>query len=294
VNPLGQSLGTRLVEQIAPRLFTAAFAFWAGGLLALWTAGYGRELAGRLSVLPVVLQLVWLAAAVALVTGSAIVAELLTLPVLRFLEGYWVISRPLRLLAVRRMKRSDERLQMLSGKQMRGEIKHPQQLAAAELRAHDFPAPDSVMPTRLGNILRAAEDRPRHVYGLDPVVCWPHLWLSLDKETQQELAQSRRDLDGAARLWLWFLLFAAWSWAAWWAPLVALAGCAVTYYGAMLARARGYGALVQAAFDLHRRKIYEGLGWPFPQSPEEEAMCGLSVTNFLWRGTVPPAMRFTP
>ncbi|MGH8967537.1 MAG: hypothetical protein ACRDXB_19730, partial [Actinomycetes bacterium] len=115
MNPLGQSLGTRLVDQLAPRLFTAAFAFWAGGLLALWTAGYGRSWSGWLSTLPTVLQLVWLAAVVALVVGSAIVAELLTLPVVRFLEGYWIVSRPLRSFALRRVKRVEQRLQTLSG-----------------------------------------------------------------------------------------------------------------------------------------------------------------------------------
>jgi len=49
-------------------------------------------------------------------------------------------------------------------------------------------------------VLRAAEDRPRDRYGLDPVVCWPHLWLTLEKETQQELASSRKELDDGARL----------------------------------------------------------------------------------------------
>ncbi|MGH8967538.1 MAG: hypothetical protein ACRDXB_19735, partial [Actinomycetes bacterium] len=175
----------------------------------------------------------------------------------------------------------------------RGELKDRHKLMAAEQQAHDLPPEGSVMPTRLGNILRAAEDRPRDRYGLDPVVCWPHLWLSLDKETQQELAQSRKELDGAARLWLWFLLFASWSWAAWWAPVVAVAGCAATYYGAILARARGYGALMQAAFDLHRRKIYEALGWPFPEDPDDERTSGESVTTYLWRGIAPPGTRFT-
>jgi len=199
----------------------------------------------------------------------------------------------LRSLALRRLKRAEERLQELSGKAFRGQPVDERALAAVEQRLHDLPAAASVMPTRLGNILRAAEDRPRDRYGLDPVVCWPHLWLSLEQETQQELAQSRKELDDGARLWLWFLVFAAWTWTAWWAPLVTVLGCTAAYYGTMLTKARSYGLLMQAAFDLYRRRIYLALNWPFPEDPDEERGSGESVTAYLWRGIAPARNRFT-
>lgn len=293
MNPLGQSLGTKLVDQLAPRVLTPAFAFWAGGALVVWTAGYGRSWFDGLRTLSTAQQLVLLAGVLALIAGSAVVAEYLTLAVLRFLEGHWVITRPLRGLQKRRLNRLENRLQVLSGKAFRGDLTASRKLTAVEQRLHDMPARPSLLPTRLGNILRAAEDRPRDRHGLDPVACWPHLWLSLDKEVQQELTQSRRALDDGARLWLWSLLFASWTWAWWWAPVVTVVGCAGSYYGVLLARARAYGQLMQAAFDLYRWRIYEALKWPVPEEPDEERETGEAVTTYLWRGIAPPGTRYT-
>ncbi|MET7424247.1 hypothetical protein [Dactylosporangium sp. NPDC005555] len=293
MNPFGLTVGNRLAEQLVPRLLTPAFAFWAGGLLALWTPARGHRWSERIGALSGVEQVALLAAAVSLIAGSAVVAELLTLPVLRLLEGYGPLTRAPRRFQRRRYEDADAQLQALSGRAFRGEPVDPLRLAAAEQRLHDFPGVDRIMPTRLGNILRAAEDRPAERYGLDPVICWPHLWLALDKDVQLELTEARRSLDDAARLWLWFLLFSAWTWTAWWAPLVSVAGCVVTYHAAMLGRARAYGQLLQAAFDLHRHLIYAALRWPVPESPDRERAGGEAVTTYLWRGIAPPGMRFT-
>jgi hypothetical protein len=293
VNALGQSFGGKLLDQLAPRVLTPAFAFWAGAVVAVWAAGYGRSWIEGLGTLTTMEQLALLVAALSLIAASAVVAEHLTQPVLRFLEGYWVISRPLRSLQLRRLARAENRLQVLSGKAFRGERLDRGQLAAVEQRLHDLPGAASVMPTRLGNILRAAENRVRDRYGLDPVVCWPHLWLCLDKGAQEELVGARKDLDDGARLWLWSLLFAVWTWATWWALLVSVVGCIASYYGVILNAARGYGQLMQAAFDLYRRRIYQGINWPHPVDPEEERGAGEAVTTYLWRGFAPPGIRFT-
>jgi len=213
--------------------------------------------------------------------------------VLRVLEGYWAISQPLRILKVRRLTQTEARLQKLSGMAFRSEPVDRQEQSTVEQRLHDLPAAAALMPTRLGNILRAAEDRIRDRYGLDPVVCWPHLWLCLDGEAQKELAGARQALDDSVRLWLWSLLFIVWTWAAWWVPIVTAIGCAASYYGVILARARGYAYVMQAAFDLNRRRIYEALNWPVPIDPRAEPLAGEAVTTYLWRGIAPPDARFT-
>lgn len=295
MNPLAQTFGGKLAEQLAPRVLTPALAFWAGGLLALWSSGHGRDWQDRLATLSTAAQLVTLAVALAVVAGSAVVAAQVTLPVLRLLEGYWPrpVARPFRRVAARRLARANQSLQSLSSRAFHGSLDDPGRLADVEARLHDLPAAGSLMPTRLGNILRAAEERPRVRYGLDPIVCWPHLWLVLDTDARQELAQARKDLDQAAQGWLWCLVFVAWTWVAWWAAAVTVVGCTVIYYGAILPRGRVYGALLQAAFDLHRRRLYEGLNWPMVDDPAAEPAAGAELTTYLWRGIAPPGIRFT-
>lgn len=78
------------------------------------------------------------------------------------------------------------------------------------------------MPTRLGNTLRAAEQRPLEKYGLDAIVCWSRLLLLLPDAVKQELNAARADLNTAARLWLWSLLFIIWSVWGWWATPLGL------------------------------------------------------------------------
>lgn len=75
--------------------------------------------------------------------------------------------------------------------------------------------------------------------------------------------------------------------------MVTVLSCAASYYGIILTRARSYGQLMQAAFDLNRRRIYQELNWPFPADPGEERAAGKSVTTYLWRGIAPPDTRFT-
>ena len=306
-----EGLGTNLAEQFVSRALGPVLVFWAGGLAAwtyrqLWGSirapGWRPALgpfAKTLQGLPVTAQIALLATVLAVLIGSSVAADRLTLPVLRLLEGYWpdLLARRLRRRHVERYAEAKAAARKLLVIQDSAGL---DPAAAARLgRLQDQlrrtpETPNLVMPTRLGNLLRGAEQRAAVKYGLDSVVCWPRLWLVLDDETRDSLTQARASLNSGARTWLWGALLAVWTVWAWWALPVAVAICLSAYYISMLSSAQVYGDLVEAAFDLHRAKLYRALRWPLPSSPEKERADGQAVTIYLSTGIAPAGLEFAP
>lgn len=142
------------------------------------------------------------------------------------------------------------------------------------------------MPTRLGNILRAAELRSSILYGLDAVICWPYLWLLLPDGIKKELIETRSELNVAAHIWLWSILFTGWSIWSWWAMVIGLLS-ALLVYRWMLSVAENYSAFVTASFDFYRKNIYEAMGWQKPDSLEDEKAAGEQLTQFILFGFAP-------
>ena len=58
------------------------------------------------------------------------------------------------------------------------------------------------------------------------------------------------------------------------------------------ARARSYGAVVEAAVDVHRTALYSALRWPLPATPADERADGAALTEYLWRGSDATAPNF--
>jgi hypothetical protein len=145
--------------------------------------------------------------------------------------------------------------------------------------------PDLYMPTRIGNILRAAETRPRDKYGLDSVAVWPRLWLALPDSTRQEITVARAAVDSAVAASIWgilFLIFIPWT------VLALPAGLALSAVAVLAwvpARAEVFGQLVVAAFDVHRTALYQQLRWPLPVSPQDERIQGKRLCSYLQKGS---------
>jgi hypothetical protein len=336
-------LGGELAKHWAARILTPAFAFWAAGLALVWWSehgdrvrdgGWAEELeatARPLEQLPTVAQVVLVVGALLLLAASALIAERLTLPLLKLLEGYW--SRPawLRDLLVsyrrRRRRRWATAVNELQRKEERGdltryemeELKHlgeadalgpedsereaelrrrQQSFGAAELAAlergraylRSSPRDDRfAMPTRLGDVLRAAELRPADKYGLDSVVCWYRLWVLLPTEIRTEIAETRLELDRAVRIFLWGALFIVWAPWLWWVAVpIAVVVPLLAYSFSMLSAAALFGDLSETAFDLHRMELYDALHLPRPSSAADEREHGKQLTGILWHGETDP------
>ena len=333
-------VGQELARHWVARVLTPAFAFWAGGLALVWWQANAAEVAARgwapallasgaaLGGLPVLAQGALVVGGLSLVAASAVVAERLTFPLLRLLEGYWTRPRWLhRWLVGRRRRRFEMVWNRTKALELRRRRRQRRPLTEAEedelqtLRTRPVPqrtdedrarlqqlgkraaltaqersqlgrdlewllttpSEDSLrMPTRLGDILRAAEHTPADRYGIDAVACWSALWLLLPAETRTELTQARAAMDAAVRSWLWGGLFLVWTPYSWWALLVGVVLPLLSYHFGILPRGVGFGQLLVTSFDLHRMKLYDALHLPRAASPEDErAAAGPRLTRAL-------------
>lgn len=297
-------VGGKLADRWAA-VATPALVFWLGGLLAYaYSRGGLSTVTHWLDGLSTPAQVGVLGASLLGVAASGVLVQRLTAPGLRFLEGYWPASFDrLRLRLIRRQVgragRDDAAWQKLAPIVLGGsEVPGPAQLSAfARLDQRRRRRPEQanlMMPTRVGNILRATELRPRDKYGLDAVVVWPRLWLVLPDSTRQELLSARAGLDGAVGATIWGVLFCVFSVWTPWCVLIGLVFATLAVTGWVPARAAGFGDLLEAAYDVHRLAVYQQLRWPLPRDPHHEHSQGERLTRYLWRGSDDDIPTFTP
>jgi hypothetical protein len=299
-----ESVGGKLADRWAA-VAAPAVVFWIGGL-ALWIRGGPgtsrlSEVGDWLDRQTVTVQIAALLGVLLAVAASTVVVERLTNPMFRLLEGYWPswAKWPRHLLVSRAQHKADDdnqKMQALWSRKGAGETltgDDQDRLAVLEVHYRHFPSTRTrFMPTRVGNIMRAAETRPDDKYGLDTVIVWPRLWLVMPDSTRQELLLSRQSLDSATSGVVWGLAFCLFAPLSWWAPLVGFAVAAGLLMWWVPARALVFADLLEAAYDVHRGELYKALRWPQPRTPQNEAQTGKDVTNYLWRGSKDPKPRF--
>jgi hypothetical protein len=226
-----------LADRWLGTLFTPAFVFWLGGGLAALQKFSWQAFEDFFTNLPEPLPIGLGVLALLVVAASGFVAQQFEFTVIRLLEGYWPRwCRPLSRYLVKRQKQRYKQLdQQWQDFNLRGLAtltpEERQDYIQIDLQLLEFPDAGRLLPTRLGNILRSAEDRCAQKYGLDAVICWPRLWLVLPEEVKAELSAARSNLNLNARLWLWSLLFLLWSpiFEVWWPLPLGLVSIGLAY-----------------------------------------------------------------
>ncbi|MFB7645695.1 hypothetical protein ACFC0S_00405 [Streptomyces sp. NPDC056084] len=227
---------------------------------------------------------------------GVIIAALLLQPLqqqlVRWLEGYpltrgvgVLLGRPL----IARWRRRWERLNTLQQRVDPRPEDLPVMVEAAARLAKLPRAPERLMPTRLGNMLRAAEDRPAETYGLDTVAAWPELYAVLPERTASLVDDARDQLDMTCRMTAAFtvmgglsaaiLPFSRWTFLA----VAFLLASALTYRSAISA-AENYGRLVNTAVNLHRFDLLTAFHLPLPAGPDEERARFRALSSRLRQG----------
>jgi uncharacterized repeat protein (TIGR01451 family) len=141
----------------------------------------------------------------------------------------------------------------------------------------DFPfAEELVLPTKLGNVIRNAEEYSNQQYGISAVVLWPRLLGVIDKSYATLLDDAKTTLDfalncmvlsGAAAIFTLALALihdahggllgtALWR-------VALFAAVSAVAYAAAVNRAREWGTYVRSAVDLYRIPLLKALGYQY-------------------------------
>jgi len=282
-----------LDKRFVLNLLLPSLAFW-GGLALLAAQGAGWTAAAHWwRARPGFEQVLLVAAAVAGLTLFAFVVSSQVTALTRLWEGYWPGGRD-SWLAARRIKYHTRRWNRLRTDQ---DVDYMRRFYGFPVRKAD------VLPTRLGNVLRAAEDYPGddERYGMDAVFYWPRLYLVLPTDTRTLVEDYRSGLDRmilAASLAVVFplaslvvLALAHTSWLAWAiSAAVALLAAAAAYQGAVSA-AVAFGDVVRACFDTYRRALLQQMGLIPPASLDDERkLWGTLKQQLYQRGADDPSL----
>ncbi|MFF2847462.1 hypothetical protein ACFVT5_14150 [Streptomyces sp. NPDC058001] len=184
--------------------------------------------------------------------------------IIRLFEGYWDAVPLLRRIARRCARRLDDPVER-------------------SRRPWSLPAPEEMLPTRFGNIIRAAEQEARR-YGMDAATAWPRLYVTLPETFTTHFAAAAGAVDLAVTISSLGAVFAVvgGGFAAvalpWYAAAYCAGGGALTCWlghQAAVRAAVAYGELIRTAFDVHRWLLLDAMGLTRPT--------GLNAEREQWR-----------
>jgi hypothetical protein len=233
------------------------------------------------------------AVAVFAIIALALILNPFQVALVKFLEGYWPATRLLSHvsdhLRARHVARRDQLLEARSGlprnEPFRSWFRMPRDRARELLR--EFPDRDRIMPTRLGNALRRAEDFAGDRYGLDAVGVIPRLYALMPAQMVAIVDDARNAMDVMASFVFVWLVATAASFALllhhgpWLLVPIVTFGLAWLSYLGCISAARAYGQTLAWAMDLYRFTLYEQLRLELPSTHDEELAQNKNLTAFL-------------
>ncbi|MGD2114007.1 MAG: hypothetical protein PVG07_03080 [Acidobacteriota bacterium] len=144
-----------------------------------------------------------------------------------------------------------------------------------QLLPRKYPKPYRVLPTRLGNTMRAFEDYPRHKYGMYAVTLWPRLLTVVDARDVERIGSGKQPLDFMINSSLVSGILAllvlttgllwpehqqgAVAWWTWGTLVSTLTALAYAFYRLSIPPAMAWGETVKAMFDVYRWRLLDRL-----------------------------------
>jgi hypothetical protein len=170
---------------------------------------------------------------------------------------------------------------------------------AAEYDSKYPPTDALIMPTRLGNILRAAEAYPQSRYYADSVALWPRMVWAVDREYMSHVDSANDQCSFLLNSSLLSGIFAVMSFTASGYelasnvssnPVIYLAvgifalAIAWFFYTASLLNVTKYGNLIRSSYDLFRFNLLDKLHLKLPPNSESEKELWEQISEFITIG----------
>ena len=160
---------------------------------------------------------------------------------------------------------------------------------------------DHLLPTSIGNLLRATEEYPIIRYGLEPFIVWPRLWLVLSEDIKKEHNLALAEVNKYTQFFVWALIsFFVWSslillyflkltsiMVAFFSFLLVLFLISIPLiiiYNNLYHATSVYCEVFCSIFDLYRFDLYRKLHLKAPTSLDDEDLKGESLSRYLKRG----------
>jgi len=171
--------------------------------------------------------------------------------------------------------------------------------ALKELNRAWPPTASGLLPTRIGNVVRASDWYPRSRYNLNGIYVYPRISTMLNEAEREIDADARTDLSFFLNIALLTVLVGVYVladslWHGWWNSVDLIPAVAIppVVYIAATRAARGaadrWGAGVRTSFDMHRLDLYDQVGLRRPCTHEEEHEIGAALNRLLVYGRVLP------
>jgi hypothetical protein len=289
-------LGLTEVTGVLSRYFVVGFFLPAYvSLIALWLTASDNFIPNALDRYSEATELVILGG-VALV--FALVLSGLNYPLVRWFEGYplqrlrrWPGLKLVPNAAIALQRWAYNRLVKIRDDQDQPEQDRKRTYTRLD---KDFPkSPSALLPTRLGNVMRAYERHSNVRWGIDGLTIWPRVSALVSDAERQLLVDAEIDLFvflnaafGALVVGICLVVDKAihgnglWEWLLYAIPFLV----AYALYRMSIGPAVSRGAVVRASIDLHRLEVYEKLGVRKPNSFSDERELGKAVGQLLLYG----------
>jgi hypothetical protein len=286
------------------------FKGFVSGNLAYLTAWFVPSFTGvgafAILVLPHVLALApfaWLASqsatiTVALMVGAGILLGVVlatsSTPLYRRLEGYsWLpFHRYLSSRMKDRQKQYQNAYQIASKRDVKG-----YRLSLLLEGVQRFPSDiDEVLPTRMGNAIRAFETYAWHQYQMDSQSLWEPLWAVTPQQLRDEYDQARSAVDFCVAMMAVLVLFATTTVVSaltlWFVAnqanvplltvgLVAPLILARFFYGLAVGACYSWGSSVKGIVEIGRSPLAGALGLTLPPTLNDERVMWKAVSRFV-------------